>query len=179
VDYFKEASRALGFISSSAVAVRKSVFDEVGGFGSSRTGEDTEFWARIALDYPVAVSSRVTSVYYRGTGGVMESSKEGRADKAIDSLHDVAPVLAMLREKSHDNPELFDSASIRAFVNHRLVVGIKGTLYNANYARAKKLGSLMVTPVDTRAFLWRQASVLPESLIKYVVVSYKHVKKSF
>jgi glycosyltransferase involved in cell wall biosynthesis len=179
VDYFKEASRNLGFIFTSAVAVRKSVFNEIGGFGSSRTGQDTEFWARIALDCPVAVSSRVTSVYYRGTGGVIESLKKGRADKAIDSLHDVAPVLAMLCERSDDNPELFDSANIRAFVNNRLTVGIKGTLYNANYARAKKLGSLMVTPVDTRAFLWRLASVLPESLMKSVVVSYKHVKRYF
>lgn len=64
-DYF--ASSAVNSIAwTSAVMVPKSVLNEVGNFNENITlgaGEDTDLWIRIALEYPVAFSSKVTAIY--------------------------------------------------------------------------------------------------------------------
>lgn len=50
---------------SSAVAVKKSVFQEIGGFALGEPqGEDLDMWGRIAIKYPIAYSSKPCSVYH-------------------------------------------------------------------------------------------------------------------
>ncbi|MXN92403.1 glycosyltransferase [Flavobacterium sp. Sd200] len=49
---------------TSAVAVPKNVFSNVGGFNINVTHpEDTEMWIRIGIKYPVAVSNAYTMIY--------------------------------------------------------------------------------------------------------------------
>jgi glycosyltransferase involved in cell wall biosynthesis len=51
---------------TSAVAIRREVFDGVGRFIlCPGLGEDMELWARIALRYPIAFSWRIGAVYHR------------------------------------------------------------------------------------------------------------------
>ena len=176
VDYFLEESRRIGFICSSAVAIRSDVFYATGGFGSSRTGEDTEFWARVALNYPVAVSNRVTSIYYRGTGGVMETPQRHLPQNALHTLDDVAPVMAMLCNEARDKPTLFKSPSIRSFINGRLALGIKSNIYQGNIARARKMAAMMLSPINIRWYLWLIVLAFPNSVLIATARIYRNGK---
>lgn len=64
-DYFKSNALGDNLTWSSAVAVKKSIFEELGMFPVGvRMGEDQDMWARIALKYPVCFSSEVSAIYH-------------------------------------------------------------------------------------------------------------------
>lgn len=62
IDFFK-SSMQYRLVFSSAVAIKKEVFDKIGNFKNYNAGEDNEMWLRIAIHYPVAFTNQVT-VYY-------------------------------------------------------------------------------------------------------------------
>jgi glycosyltransferase involved in cell wall biosynthesis len=63
--YFK-AAVARYPLCSSAVTVRKKVFEQIGGFSDRmRYGEDNFMWSKIALNYPVAFINKYLAVVYR------------------------------------------------------------------------------------------------------------------
>lgn len=61
-DFFK-SSMKYRLAWTSAVAVKKEVFEKVGNFKNYNAGEDNEMWLRIALKYALAFDNQV-SVYY-------------------------------------------------------------------------------------------------------------------
>lgn len=178
VDYFLEASRNVDFICSSAVAVRKTIFNTIGGFSGAYTGEDTEYWARVALYHSVAVSNRVTSIYYRGTEGVMETPVARRLPhEPVNRLEDVAPVLAMLCEKARKKPDLWKSNSVTKFVNGWLALCIKGDIYNGDIERARQLKGFMIQPVALKFRLWSLLSNFPRPSLIALVKLHKWRKR--
>ena len=61
---------AVPIVCSSAVAVPKDVFSDVGGFPLGEyLGEDGDMWLRIALKYPIAFSSRINAIYHKDAHG--------------------------------------------------------------------------------------------------------------
>lgn len=67
-NYFRSAALGDQLVCSSAVAIPKKVFDEIGGFAPWSPGshdEDLEMWCRIALRYPMAYSTEIGAIYYR------------------------------------------------------------------------------------------------------------------
>ncbi|PKL70602.1 MAG: glycosyltransferase family 2 protein [Methanomicrobiales archaeon HGW-Methanomicrobiales-1] len=63
--YFKSATLGYSPISSSTVAIPKSILIEMDGFISNEWwGEDTDLWGRIALKYPVAFSWDGMGIYH-------------------------------------------------------------------------------------------------------------------
>ena len=68
LDYFKESYNNEFPIHTSAVCIPKQIFEEIGVFLKDvHLGEDLEMWARIALKYQVAYSTKKCSIYYRTT----------------------------------------------------------------------------------------------------------------
>jgi glycosyltransferase involved in cell wall biosynthesis len=64
-DFFKSGIVGERFITSSSMAIKKSVFFEIAGFKEEATwGEDSDFSARIALKYPIAFNSKICSMYF-------------------------------------------------------------------------------------------------------------------
>ncbi|WP_299224824.1 glycosyltransferase [uncultured Psychroserpens sp.] len=64
-DYF-DSSLFNSIAWTSAVMVPKSTLEKTGGFDTNITlgaGEDTDLWIRIALNYPVAFSSKVSAIH--------------------------------------------------------------------------------------------------------------------
>ena len=64
-DFF-EASSVYRIAWTSAVAIPKRILNTVGYFDENITlgaGEDTDYWSRIALEYPVAFTKKVSAVY--------------------------------------------------------------------------------------------------------------------
>lgn len=63
-DYFKSITYGDNITWSSAIAIKKTIFDEVGLFPVGiRMGEDQDMWLRIALKYPVCFSTTSTAIY--------------------------------------------------------------------------------------------------------------------
>lgn len=63
-NYFESITFGDNIISSSSVAIKKTVFKDVDMFPDGvRMGEDQDMWLRIALKYPVCFSTIVTAVY--------------------------------------------------------------------------------------------------------------------
>lgn len=64
-DFFK-SSLKYRLIWTTAVAVKKEVFEAIGNFDTSITlgaGEDNDMWTRIALKYPIAYDDTITAIY--------------------------------------------------------------------------------------------------------------------
>jgi len=65
-NYVEKTLRDLPIISS-AVAVRKEVFKEIGLFKEGEPlGEDQDMWLRIGMNYPIAYKNESFAIYYRG-----------------------------------------------------------------------------------------------------------------
>lgn len=76
-DFFK-TSMKFRLAWTSAVAVRKDVFETIGHFDENITlgaGEDTDMWIRIALNYPVAFDNEVSAYYHMATENRISLSK--------------------------------------------------------------------------------------------------------
>lgn len=91
-DYFLAAQEG-HLITSSSVAIRRAVLNEVGPFLENEPmGEDLDLWARICLRYPVAFDARILAVYH------MES--QGRAvDHWKPTAFTPLPVVRYLRRQ--------------------------------------------------------------------------------
>lgn len=98
IDYLADAGEQ--FVHASSIAIRRSTFLEIGGFGEFYPGEDTELWVRLALEHSFAISSATTSGYRRATNGIME-----QLEKLNDPPADPgkSPVQATL-ERALENP---------------------------------------------------------------------------
>lgn len=80
VSYFLNSIGAFP-LNSSSVAIRRQAFEQSGGFILNEpVGADREYWARIALDWPLALYPRVTSVYYKDASGtaLLRRGSKGR-----------------------------------------------------------------------------------------------------
>lgn len=71
------------------IAVRKSVYEELGGFDTSidSYGEDWEMWTRIASRYPVWYEPEALALYRVGLDGSLTSSAVRTADNIRQLLH--------------------------------------------------------------------------------------------
>ncbi|GLI47005.1 hypothetical protein MBOURGENBZM_17970 [Methanoculleus bourgensis] len=64
-NYFRSAALGEPPISSSSVAIPRTVLQEMDGFSEEHWwGEDVDLWGRIAFRYPIAFTRRVGAVYH-------------------------------------------------------------------------------------------------------------------
>ena len=73
INYFIEAQTNIGIIHTSCTAVKREFFNSNKGFKDYKRGEDLELWARVALSYPVRISTAITRIYIQGTGETMDT----------------------------------------------------------------------------------------------------------
>jgi len=175
VNYFSEASKTIGVINSSSVGVRRDVFARVGGFENYKMGCDLEFWARVALEYPVSIIDELTSVYFRGTGGVMESQDNEptlESRRLPASLGEISPSVSMLSQRLNDlHLEGECRESVVEYINSRLVQAMRGALFQGDIARVKALRALCLSPlVGAQQRAWCTLARLPT----FVLVAMSH-----
>lgn len=175
IDYFKEAAKDLSIVTSSSVCINKIVFEEIGGFLDYKMGEDLEYWARIALNYPVAISNKITSYYVRGTGGVTENQNYNSYRK-LNNLEDVSPSINLIMKKSKQDPSILKQSNIVSYINSRLLGGVKTWLYRENIAAAKNLSKLALPQKDTKYLTLYFVTKAPKEVLKTVVKFYKVLK---
>lgn len=178
IDYFLEASKDIGIIWSSSVAISKEAFNNVGGFSDEKMGEDLKYWAKIALAYPVATSDRVTAYYFRGTGGVMESeSLAGQKHPSITSLRDISPSVKMLIEEAIENPTILKKDNIRTYINSRVYSGVVGATFRENFALGKTYAKLALPQKRTRYMFLKLYQITPTLILRATKAKYDKYKK--
>lgn len=179
-NYFFESGRRIGLNNCSSTAIHREIFERLGGFANHRSGPDLEYWARIALDYPFSLSDRRTSVYYRGTQGVMETLatlSKRQPERKIESLSDVSPSLATIAKKAVEEPGLLARPDIRAYVNGRLSAGMWINIRQSNQALARVLYNLTISPRNWRTQALALIAWLPRPLAKLLNKGYDLIKR--
>jgi glycosyltransferase involved in cell wall biosynthesis len=177
IDYFLEASKNIGVINSSTAVIRRDVYESIGGFLHHKAGEDLEYWARVALNYPVAVSDHVTSLYYRDTGGIMQQihSEHSHKVNSISSVRDFSASLATICEEAEKNPDIWKNYSIKTYLNSRIQNAIKGALYRNAPNTAKHYAGFMIKTLNYRFILYYLIKGVPAIVLKWAVYFYKKI----
>ncbi|CAN8140127.1 Glycosyltransferase 2-like domain-containing protein [uncultured Thiomicrorhabdus sp.] len=170
VDYFVEASKYIGVVHSSSVAIHKTVLGKVGGFSDWKAGADLEMWARIAFHFPVAISRKQTSFYLKNTGGVMDqlSVNTPRAyPEGVVTLENLSPSVRYL------NSELLtllksDSRckSIAIYINSRITSKCYSSYVNGYLQDFPMLTNLALEPYGAKVIFWKFVSILPVFIVK-------------
>jgi glycosyltransferase involved in cell wall biosynthesis len=69
IDFFR--ANGLSPFQTSAVAIRRQLVGQLGGFPNQFPGEDVDLWLRAALVTPIAMTSRITAYYIRRPNSAM------------------------------------------------------------------------------------------------------------
>ena len=142
VCYFEEVGRGREPLCASSAAIHRRVHDRLGGFCDSRLGEDSEYWARIAFDFPVAISTRITCVYVHGTGGLSDSSRDRWAAAELGSARELCPSIALVIERY---PQLESGAlrgSVRRFVRRHFDWCLRTSAGARDFRTMRRLGRI-------------------------------------
>ena len=171
VDYLRQEGLESGRINSSSAAVSRAVFDKVGYFRPLCIGEDEEFWVRVCLAYPCAVSNNPTSFYYRGTGGITERSWEQQIDRhnTIKSIRDISPAVAYVMdqiEAGNLNKEMGESAAI--YINSRINLALRIKLYNGRLDGISKMSDFYMDPLSSRCRIWQYLARRPRWFLEHL-----------
>jgi len=140
IDYFEREASGEPILCASTAAIPRSTYALLGGFGPGLQGQDSEYWARIALQRPVATSSRVTAVYRLGTGGMTDQALHGKRYGPLRRLGDLGPVLALIAEHYPEIASTPKRKAIDRFVDFRLRLSLRGA------ARAGDFEALRAMP---------------------------------
>lgn len=170
INYFIESQSNISVLNSSCTAIKREFFNSYEGFKNYKRGEDLELWARVALHYPVAISTAITSVYLQGTGGVMDTGYWSR-DKPISvdntKLEDISPSAAFLYESLSDQY----SVDVIDYINARLMSHIRANCIRRDAATAKKISSFLIKPLHYQKpseIFYRYVVLLPPSTINSI-----------
>jgi glycosyltransferase involved in cell wall biosynthesis len=131
LNYFEDAA-GRARIWTSCVAAKRTTLRTVGGFGAFSPGEDLELWARLALDYDIAVTDARTAFYVRGTGGLMDEF-ESRKDIGFKRQ----PVFATLERALSDRRYADRADAIRTYLSFLLKQNVRQALYRRDPIAAR------------------------------------------
>lgn len=166
IDYFQESALRGGMICASTAAVNQRAYNQLGGFVDAALGEDQEYWARIALQGPVAVSSLITAAYVRGVASVTEKAHEKRELEMVPTrARDALPVFATLEEARRTGDFSADPHSVHFYWNAKLERKAREALSKSHFARAQALTSFMTPPVSQQQRAIMLATKLPSPVL--------------
>jgi glycosyltransferase involved in cell wall biosynthesis len=166
LDYLRVAARGVGLVWSSAAAVRRETALSLGGFGPWRAGADLEFWARVAMQHPIAVSRRTTALYRRGVGGVMEELARERLNaptspqRRVD-LRGVSPSTDTVLDALERGDHTARRSSLIRYVDGRVTAGWRTAVLSGHPREALRTWRLLHQPWRPTALRWVLASFVP------------------
>lgn len=175
IDYLRRAGRDIGVVHTSAAAIRREAHAAVGGFADRSGPDDIDLWARIALDHPVALSTRSTSLWVRGTGGLMERTRsQGDAElesddwAPLDELStSVRSVASALREGRHVAPR----RSLELYIDGRSTAGWRGVLLTGAQRRARRRWRELRHPFHWSAWPFLIAAWMPTPMGRWLATT--------
>lgn len=146
VDYFERAARGEWLLYASTAAIPRSSYAALGGFGASPQGADSEYWARIALERPVAISRRITAVYRLGTGGISDGRRAGLG-RPLRQLGDLGPTMALLVERYPGIVAPQMRRAVDRYIDHHLHLSIRHSAMIGDFATLRALPAICPRPL--------------------------------
>jgi glycosyltransferase involved in cell wall biosynthesis len=135
INYLEEMGRGRAPFTTSSAAIAAETWRALGGFGPAPAGQDIEYFARVALDRPVAASSRVTSIYRLGTGGISNTVRSLWYGRELGALSDLDPSVALmvarypgLAPERRDSVDRFIEARLQQCIRYSARIGDLATL---------------------------------------------------
>ena len=176
VDYFAHAGRYP--FGTSATAARRDAFAD-GGFGNFRPGQDTEMWARLMLKGDAALSTRVTSVYLKQTGGISDRATEARRRAPGATRVDLPSALRTTLERALVDPTVAKRhRSIRRYLDDRGLGGARKALVEGDAARARRVLAQVHERTTWRYFRVRLLVALPVGLVRSAIALRNRVRRA-
>lgn len=168
IAFFDRMARRPPFCTSSS-AISKRAWRDVGGFGAFPSGQDMEYFCRIALAWPVAASRRATAIYQTGTGGISDSVKSRWYGRELSHARDLLPAVALLLDRY---PAIACPGTRRAvdlFVDAQFHSCLRASARIGDFATVRALRALFLRPPcwKDRLLLW--AAALPRPLARLLV----------
>jgi glycosyltransferase involved in cell wall biosynthesis len=163
VDYLE---RAMLFTTSS-VAISKDTYRSLGGFTDAPIGQDIEYWARIALQRPIAVSSRVTTYYLLGTGGISETLRSPCFGRAVHRAADIAPCVETLLEGYCRIASAERRRIVDRFIDRQFQYCVRRSARIGDYRTLRALPPLFLRPPAFEDRLIVAAARLPAPLAQF------------
>ncbi len=182
VDYFSRAADDIGFLNSSSVAVRRRAFWGVGLFANVPSGEDLEMWARLSLKYSCAVSSKPTSIYFLGTGGVMDTMSASRSiePRLPQSLADISPSVATLVKNLEANSVDYSHRDqVIRYINSRFDAALRSAFIQRDVALMKRFEGLRSSDVKLPLTRWGLLARAPASCLRGLASMRSVVKRVY
>jgi glycosyltransferase involved in cell wall biosynthesis len=132
IRYFREASRDINVVWSSATAADRDALLAVGGFPPFAQGEDLACWAAIGLRHPVAVSDALTSVYVQHPASARATSATADATPqssvAAPTFASISPSAGVVAAALESGDHSCDPADLRLYLDSRVNASIRGAL---------------------------------------------------
>lgn len=163
-NYFEVASCSHPPLWTSAVMVRKTAIQAVGGFPVGvKSGEDLLTWARLAVQNSIAFTQKPMSIYNLGEGYNKKNLPPRRQDEGD-------PVGIGLKELYNSHR---DTVGIRKYISHwhkmRASVAIR---YDEVYETiCEVLKSLRFNPLNIKVMPFMVLALLPKR-IRYAIISH-------
>lgn len=170
IDFFDLVAHDGNPLCASSAAVRRDIPASVGYFGDAKLGEDREYWARIALSYPVAASSRVTSYYRRDVGGAMAGASRRWLGRSLQCAGDIAPAAAVAEGAVANEAYAAMSDSLKRFVDQYVRYCLHASIAIGDIATIRQLPGLYHIGPRADDRIWLQIARLPLPLARFALL---------
>ncbi|HEV2816389.1 MAG TPA: glycosyltransferase [Allosphingosinicella sp.] len=146
IDYFERQASGAPALHTSTAAIPRTTHEALGGFVDHKQSEDSEYWARIALELPVATSSRVTAIYRLDTGGITDQSRKVPRYGTLRALSDLGPEMALLAERRPGIESARRREAIDRYVDYRLGLSVRIAAREGDVASLRAFPGLYPRP---------------------------------
>lgn len=164
-NYFEHASKNHLFWTS-AVIIRKSITDKTGVFDERiNTGEDLDFWFRIAFDHKVAFYNKVLSHY-----------NEGAENRAVLKRHDFDRSILCYTKKYYEMEK--ENPEFSLFINHFRFSKIPELFSQFQLSSAEIINYLKSIDSQELTFGRRLFLLFPVSIQKVIIFFWDKMLKS-
>lgn len=171
--FFREHDGSV--FNASSVAIRRTAFAATSGFGRYQVGADTEFWIRFALDHTIAVSTRQTSIYLRGNGGVMErvASDASGCERPLPE----SPVFATIERALAEPRYRALHEPLRAYADRTRLNYARGRLYMGRGVEARAVLRDVHQPARLERMVYQLLSYLPGPALRSGSRAFSRLKR--
>lgn len=145
IDYFVEAAKKIGIVSSSSAAIRADVLRQPGSFPRFGYGADLAIWAKVALNHPVAHSTRITAIYRTESGGYSDQTFSRSRSQVLAvprSIGEISPCSSVIYDAIASGEYSVPEGSLWTYINGRLAFSVRTALSRGDGASAKSLANL-------------------------------------
>ena len=148
VSFFRNSVLECRYFHTSGVAVRRDVFQSLGGFGPYRSGEDVELWVRLGLTTPCAIIRATTDFRRTDDQGITSRDDMRPRQHRISRKAMPTPVLRTLAEALDNAFYLQERRNVQLYYDFRLAIGANREFRKRNFVRAIRLGLAMRAPLS-------------------------------